>query len=113
MKLKTKMRTRKVGARRLVVREDETVLGRQGEWLLVRIEGWSNSDWTSLKLFRHAEAPKNLWQLGVNAKGTRFAHNRDVRLLQEHHPEVAEWVLKTAGEAAERRSSRMAGGSNG
>lgn len=107
------MKTRKVGSRKLVVRDDETVLGTRGEWLLVKIEGWTTSSWMSLKLFRHAEAPKNLWQVGVSTDGKRFAQNRDIRLLQEHHPEIAEWVLEAARAAAGRQRIRMAGGSNG
>ena len=101
-----KIKTRKVGARPLVVRDDETFLGRREEWMLVRIEGWSIHGWDSIKLFRHAQGPKNLWQLGV--KAGRFAHNRDLRLLQEHFPEIADWVLETVVRAAEQRSSRTA-----
>lgn len=101
-----KIKTRKVGARRLVVRDDETFLGRREEWLLVRIEGWSVHGWDSVKLFRDAQGPKNLWQLGV--KAGRFAHNRDLRLLQEHFPEIVEWVLDTINKAASLRASRMA-----
>lgn len=108
-----KQRKRKVGARMLVARDDEIVIARNGEWTLVRVDGWSTSQWMSLKLFRNAQAPKNLWQLGINSKGTRFAQNRDIRLLQEHHPDIAEWVLKTAGEAAALRTIRMAGATNG
>lgn len=113
MKRKTKTRTRIVGGKHLTVRDDETFVGRRDEWLLIRIEGWCTSEWISLKLFRNEEGPKNLWQIGINKEFTRFAQNRDIRLLQEHHPEIADWAFDAAKEHEERRAARMAGGSNG
>jgi hypothetical protein len=100
---KVKLKTRKVGSRKLVVRDDETFVGRQGDWLLVKIEGWSNPDWVSLKLFRHVQGPKNLWQVGVSTNRKRFAQTRDARLLQDHHPEIADWVLDVVVQSLARQ----------
>lgn len=96
-----KLKTRVVGGRRLVMRDDETKLGTQDEWFLYRIEGWSRHGWDSLKLYRYVKGPKNLWQLGVSLKDKRYARNKDLKLLTEHYPQIAEWVLATALKARE------------
>jgi hypothetical protein len=84
---------RKVGNRSLVKRVDEVELGVDGVWTLVKVEGWCQSGWTSMKLFRDEVGPKNLWQVGF--KDGRLARNKDAGLLGEHHPEVVVWVKET------------------
>jgi hypothetical protein len=82
---------RVVGGRKLVMRDDETKLGDRDEWFIYRVEGWSKHGWQSLKVIRYAKGPKNLWQLGY--KAGRMARNKDLKLLTEHHPVIANWVL--------------------
>jgi len=84
---------RKVGNRSLVKRVDEVDLGVNGVWTLVKVEGWCQSGWTSMKLFCDLPGPKNLWQVGF--KDGRLARNKDAGLLSEHHPEVVVWVKET------------------
>ena len=92
---------RKAGNRKLIRRQDEVELGFRDEWTLVKVEGWCQAGWTSLKLFRDEVGPKNLWQVGF--KDGRFARNKDAGLLGDHHPEVLEWVKGTvAAYVAER-----------
>ena len=84
---------RKVGNRSLVKRVDEVDLGVNGVWTLVKVEGWCQSGWTSMKLFCDLPGPKNLWQVGF--KDGRLARNKDAGLLGEHHPEIIVWVKET------------------
>lgn len=84
------LKARVVGGRKITRRPDETVLARQREWMLLRVEGWCHGEWASLKLIRDRRGPKNVWQLGTN--GERMARNRDLALLVEHHPQIADWV---------------------
>ncbi len=84
---------RKVGNRSLMKRADEVELGVNGVWTLVKVEGWCQHGWTSMKLFRDDVGPKNLWQVGF--KDGRLARNKDAGLLSEHHPEIAAWVKET------------------
>jgi hypothetical protein len=93
-KVKAEVKTRVVGGRKLNMRDDEVKLADRDEWFLYRVEGWSRHGWDSLKLLRYAKGPKNLWQLGH--KDGRMARNKDLKLLTEHHPEIADWVLETA-----------------
>jgi hypothetical protein len=88
------VKKRKVGYRTVIRRPDETVLGRHKEWLLLRLDGWCRDGWLSLKLLRDRRGPKNVWMLG--ARADRMARNRDLKLLTEHHPDIAAWVEKTA-----------------
>jgi hypothetical protein len=94
---KAKVKKRVVGGRKLTMRDDEVKLADRDEWFLYRVEGWSRHGWDSLKLFRYAKGPKNLWQLGH--KDGRMARNKDLKLLTEHHPVIAEWVLEVASQA--------------
>jgi hypothetical protein len=48
-----------------------------------------NAEWVSLKLIAGCDRPKQNWYLGWN--GVRLA--RDALLLQEHLPEIFEWVV--------------------
>jgi hypothetical protein len=100
--------TRVVGGRKLVIREDETKLGDRDEWFLYRIEGWSKHGWQSLKLFRFAKGPKNLWQIGY--RDGRLARNKDAKLLGEHHPEVAEWVVGLMNDLSDLETRRIENG---
>lgn len=84
---------RKVGNRKLVRRQDEVELGVDGVWTLVKVEGWCQHGWTSMKLFCDLPGPKNLWQVGF--KDGRLARNKDAGLLGEHHPEIIVWVKET------------------
>ena len=91
-----RLKLRKAGNRKLVRRADEVELGSKDEWVLVKVTGWCQQGWTSMKLFRDEVGPKNLWQVGF--KDGRFARNKDAGLLGEHHPEVLEWVRQVVGE---------------
>lgn len=84
---------RKVGNRSLMKRADEVDLGVNGVWTLVKVEGWCQHGWTSMKLFCDQPGPKNLWQVGF--KDGRLARNKDAGLLSEHHPEISAWVKET------------------
>jgi len=109
--IKANRPTRQVGSRLLVVRDDETALGRNGDWLLVRIEGWSKEGWSSLKLYRHAVGRKNVWAFGV--KAGIAARNRDAKLLVEHHPQIMDWVLGQVKVNVTRSGQRMADAGQG
>jgi hypothetical protein len=92
----TKKGYRKFGNRKLKVREDDVQIAARDEWVLVKVTAWCQNGWTSLKLYRDAVGPKNLWQIGV--KGDRVARNKDAGLLSVHHPDVIEWIVKSVEE---------------
>ena len=87
-------RFRKIGNRRLLMRPDEIVVASRGVWTLVEVGEWSQAGWISLKLFRDAIGPKNLWQLGY--KDGRLARNKGAALLQDHYPDMIDWVKEAA-----------------
>jgi hypothetical protein len=59
-------------------------------------ERHSSNEWRTLKLIRLGaprDQRKRNWWLGWN--GERLADNADARLLAEHHPRLARWVITT------------------
>ena len=92
MKKQVEKKFRKVGKRNVVVRDDEVEVFKEGEWLIVRIEGWCYGDFENYKIFRDKQAKKNVWQ--IIFKNGELHHSRDRALLEAHHPKDAEWLIQ-------------------
>jgi hypothetical protein len=82
---------RLVGKRKLVRRDCEVEIAKDGRWLLVEIADWSKNGWLSCQLYLMKRAKKNMWQIGV--KDGRAANNRSVAMLEERHPGRLQWVI--------------------
>lgn len=83
-------KVRKVGLRVVKRREDERVIGRYREWILIELTSLSKHPWRTLRLYRGRIGRKNVFCLGGSAE--RMARVRDQFVLEEHYPAIAEWV---------------------
>jgi hypothetical protein len=85
-----------IGGRRFVRRETDVVIARKGKWLLVNVADWGAHGWISTQLYLDdPDAPKRMWQIGV--KDGVAARNVSVRLLEQYHPGMLDWVIKRVG----------------
>jgi hypothetical protein len=51
-----------------------------------------NARWRTVKLVRTGPVRKHFWWLGWN--GERLSRSRDADHLEQHHPEIARWVVE-------------------
>ena len=68
------------------------LVGSFGEFELFE-RSTGNDGWVDLRLIRSGKGNfrKRSWWLGWNGK--RFAQNRDLKILEEHYPEIYEAVI--------------------
>lgn len=83
---------RQVGRRRIVIREDEREAITHGQWLVCVCESWSDAEWVSMKVLLMKPAKKNVWYLGWSRSRQAFKANREWKLLEAHHGQMAEWL---------------------
>ena len=55
----------------------------------------SGNGWRNFKLVANQRRKKRNWWLGWN--GERLSEGKDMKLLQEHEPEICEWVVDVLG----------------
>ncbi len=80
--------------------KESDLIGSHEEWRLYHRYTKTKNGWHSLYLARlqglgMPRLKKGRYWLGWN--GDRLARNRDAGLLEEHHPDIAEWVRETLG----------------
>jgi hypothetical protein len=78
-------------------RTGDTVIASENGWVLIHCTAASKAEWISLKVECPSKKEKRNWWFGWN--GTRIAKNRDSGLLQQHHPEIVEWVERKMKDA--------------
>ncbi|MET4034943.1 MULTISPECIES: hypothetical protein [unclassified Bradyrhizobium] len=80
-------------------RTTETIpLASAESWTLYQHAGRPGTRWRTVKLVRSGAARKHNWWRGWN--GERLSNSRDTQHLEQHHPQIAQWVidsLKAAG----------------
>ena len=85
-----------VGGRKMLRRTGDVTVAQKGEWTLVHVTDWSAHGWVSTHLYRdNPDVQKRLYQIGV--KDGVVARNRSARLLEEHFPEMLQWVIDQVG----------------
>ena len=81
---------RMAGRRRVRVRPDEQVVAEHGQWVVSTVAAWSTADWVALKAVLLTPARKNVFYLAWSRSTGSFKHNREWKLLTEHHQVVSE-----------------------
>ncbi|MEI6873198.1 MAG: hypothetical protein WCL08_13040 [Verrucomicrobiota bacterium] len=88
--------TRKLGSRIVLRRPDEVEVATNGYWILVEVTGWAQPPWRSYKLLLNKRARKNVYYLGIHFGELRLVRNREMQILETHHPDIAQWVVIAA-----------------
>lgn len=83
-------KVRKVGLRVVKRRDDELVIARYREWVLIELTSLSKAPWRTLRLYRGRIGPKNVFCLGASPE--RMARVKDQIVLDDKYPKVAAWV---------------------
>jgi hypothetical protein len=78
------------GGRNYIVTSGQGLIAQRGPWHLVAVPSRDRPEWYNFKLYLDQKAKKNLFHIGVS-KG-QVNVNREVAVLDEHYPDVKEWV---------------------
>lgn len=79
------------GNRNYLRTQEHLLMARRGKWHLVVCPDKCIGGWINVKLHLDQKATKNVYEVGV--LNGRPAPKADVKLLNEHHPEIIAWVL--------------------
>ena len=79
------------GRRNYLRTQPHLLMAKRGKWHLVICPDKCRDGWINVKVHLDEAAPKNVFEVGIlNGKA---ANKADVKLLNEHHPSIMDWVL--------------------